>query len=487
MREWVSANMAPDLVKHLALSLLGASAARAIYFAMLPLAARIYTKDDFGGLALVLGFVGMAPPFLTLRYEIAVVLVRSAAAARALVWGIFGISAVGYAIVAGVVVTAPALLAYVVDPELMASLQAPVLLHVAASVLNVSIVAWLQRKKAFATIATSQFTAALATAALVLGAPFTVDPTLPVLVWAFSIGALVTSGVLCIGSVGTGLFDRRFAGRCRRTLLLLSKYRVYPAYCLPLSMSALVSDRALLLYLSTAFSVGVLGGFFPVRQLLFGFVNLVTASISQVVFPHMSQMAEGVLAARRLVLSMARSIAVIAGLSLGLVWLYSTELTLALFGDQWKDFAAMMPWIATHAATVAIAGWQGRILDLARRQRADAMLQIAGDFASVLGIVALWLAGVTATVAIAVVSTLGIAHAVAWLIVAYRLTGIGATEAIACIGALVASATAAAMIAMVCNIALGHAAGMIVSLTVILCGMVAILLWTVPHWRVETA
>src|SRR5262245_30829976 len=106
--------MATDLVKHLALSLLGGSAARAIHFAMLPLAARIYTKDDFGGLALVLGFVGMASPFLTLRYEIAVVLVRSAAAARALLWGLLGISVIGYAIIAGIVVMGPTLLAYVV-------------------------------------------------------------------------------------------------------------------------------------------------------------------------------------------------------------------------------------------------------------------------------------------------------------------------------------------------------------------------------------
>jgi O-antigen/teichoic acid export membrane protein len=479
--------MAPDLLKHLALSLLGASAARAIYFVMLPLAARIYTKNDFGGLALVLGFVGIAPPFLTLRYEIAVVLVRSVAAARALVWGVLGISAVGYAIVAGVVVSAPALLAYVVDPELVARLRTPVLLHVAASVLNVLIIAWLQRRKAFATIATSQLAAALGTAALVLGAPLIVDPTLQVLVWAYSIGALATSGVLCLGTVGTGLFDRRFAGKYPRALLLLVKYRVYPTYTLPLSISSLVADRALLLYLSTAFSVGVLGGFFPVRQLLFGVVNLVTSSISQVVFPHMSQMAKRALAVKRPLLSMARGIATIAGLSLGFVCLYSTELTLALFGDQWKDVAAMMPWIAAHAASVAIVGWQGRILDLERRQRVDAMLQIAGDVASVLGIVALWLAGVTANVAVAVVSTLGIAHSIVWLIVAYQVTGIGGREAVSSLCVLAASAAAAAITALLCKLALGHAAGMIVSFAVVACSMVATLLWAAPHWRAEKA
>jgi hypothetical protein len=136
----------------------------------------------------------------------------------------------------------------------------------------------------------------------------------------------------------------------------------------------------------------------------------------------------------------------------------------------------MMPWIAAHAALLAITGWQGRILDLERRQKTDAVLQIAGDVASVLGIVVLWFAGVTATVAVAVVSTLGIANAVAWLVVAYRLTGIGAKEAIACVGVLVASAAAAAMTAFLCNLALGHAAGMIVSFAVA-CGIVARLLW----------
>jgi O-antigen/teichoic acid export membrane protein len=453
---------------------------------MLPLAARIYTKDDFGGLALVLGFVGMASPFLTLRYEIAVVLVRSAAAARALLWGLLGISVIGYAIIAGIVVAAPTLLAYVVAPELMASLRTPVLLHVAGCVLDVSMIAWLQRKKAFATIAASQVAGALATAVVVLGAPFIADPALPVLAWAYSIGPLVGGAVLCFGTVGTGLWDWRFAGDRRRTLMLLAKYRVYPTYTLPLTLSGLVSERTLLLYLSTAFSVGVLGGFFPVRQLLFGVVNLVTNSISRVMFPHMSHMTEGVLAARQLLLSMARGIATIGGLSLGLVWLYSPDLTLALFGDRWKDVAAMMPWIAAHAASDAITGWQGRILDLEGRQKAAAVLQIAGDVASVLAIVALWLAGVTATVAVAVVSIFGIAHAVAWLVVAYRLIGIGAREAIVCIGVLVASAAAAAMTAMLCNLALGHVAGMIVSFAIASCSMVAMLLWAAPHWRPET-
>jgi O-antigen/teichoic acid export membrane protein len=279
--------MKPNFVRHLGLMLLGASAARALSFANLLLAARLYSKDDFGGLALALGFVGLVQPFLTLRYEIAVVLARTNEAARSLVYGVLGIALCIYAVVALLVVAAPGLLAGLIRPDVIAGLRAPVLLHLAASVVIVSLTAWLQKHKAFGTIAASQFVGALGTAVLVLGAPFVVEATLTALVWGYAGGALLSALILAAPTPRSGLF--RLGVQSGRIWRLLAKYRVYPTYSLPLTISSLISDRALLLYLSGAFSLGTLGGFYSVRQLLFGLVHLVTSSINQVVFPYISQ------------------------------------------------------------------------------------------------------------------------------------------------------------------------------------------------------
>jgi lipopolysaccharide exporter len=430
---------------------------------MLPLAARLYSKEDFGGLALALGLVGMIPPLLTLRYEIAVVLVRSAAAARAILSGLVAIALIGYAMVALVVIATPDLLSHVIEPQLIATLRVPVLLHIAVGVLNVMIVAWRQRSKAFGVIAASQVAGTLTTAVLVLAAPFVVGANLPALVWGYAIGAFASVAVLSIGTERIALFScKPWIGKPRRTLMLRTKYRVYPTYSLPLNLGPLVSDRLLLVYLTT-FSVGTLGGFFPVRQLLFGVTHLVTASISQVVFSYISQMENGVASARRPLLSMTRCIAIAAGLGLGWLYLYSTELTLIVFGERWLGVDKMIPWIATNAAAVATAGWQPRLLDVARRQRTDAMLQIALDCSLLVCIAALWHSGVSATVAVAVVSMVGVVHSVAWLAIVYQVTGLGAKQAIACEILLPAAAVGAGITALFCKLALGNMTGMMVS------------------------
>ena len=409
--------MKPNFVRHLGLMLLGASAARVLSFGNLLLAARLYSKDDFGGLALALGFVGLVQPFLTLRYEIAVVLARTDEAARSLVYGVVGIALCIYAVVALLVVAAPGLLADLIPPDLIVGLRAPVLLHLAASVVIVSLTAWLQKHKAFGTIAASQFAGALGTAVLVLGAPFVVEATLTALVWGYAGGALLSALILAAATPRSGLFG--LGVQSGRIWPLLVKYRVYPTYSLPLTISSLTSDRALLLYLSGAFSLGTLGGFYSVRQLLFGLVHLVTSSINQVVFPYVSQTEKGVAGAKRPLLAMTRTVAVTTGLGLGWLCLHATAVTLILLGDQWLDVAQLMPWIAAHAAL--------------------------------------------------------------WLVTAYRVSRLGTSQAIACMALLGASALAAAALAALCKLAFGPLVGMMVSLAIIAVGVAIALLGMAKH------
>jgi len=472
-------NMNPDFVRHLALTLLGASAARAISFAMLPLAARIYGKDDFGGLALALGFIGIVQPLLTLRYELAVVLARSSEAARAILWGLSCIAFTGYLAVALLVIAAPDLFGAVVDAQLVSTLRAPVLLHLAAVTSSVILSAWLQRRRAFRVIVTAQLVGALMTAASVLGVPALVEPNLNVLVWSHAAGVSLSTAVLVIGNTQLGLFSSRPPGSAIRIVRVLKKYRVYPTYSLPLSLSSLLSDRAVLLYLSAAFSLSTLGAYFAVRQLMFGLVHLLTSSISQVVFSYGSRIPNGIASAKTPLLAMARGIAVTAGFALGWICVYANELTLVLFGDQWVEVAAMMPWVAGHAAAVSVIGWQGRLLDIDRRQRLDATLQIAGDVALIGAICLLWLLRVSPVTAVAGVSMVGAANAFVWIAIAYRATKLGFKQALVCEGALLASGVGGAALALLSKATFGFLSGLIISLAITAFGMLAAILITV--------
>jgi O-antigen/teichoic acid export membrane protein len=222
-----------------------------------------------------------------------------------------------------------------------------------------------------------------------------------------------------------------------------------------------------LLYLSSAFSVATLGGFFSVRQLLFGIVLVVNNSIRQVVFAHAAQMKHRLASAKRSLLTMSAGIAVAAGLGLGWLWIYATEVTGILFGDQWLDAAGMLPWIALQASIVAVTGWHDRLLDIAGRQRLAVLLQAGGDIALLVVIGSLWVASASPQVAVAIVSVTIFAYNAVWLSVIYHVTGSGAKCVALPLGLLLASTLCAALLASAAKVGVGANYGIFTSFAVI--------------------
>ncbi|WP_336490113.1 hypothetical protein [Methylobacterium nigriterrae] len=387
-------------------------------------AARYYDRNDLGGLALAIGFVALVQPVLTLRYEIAVVLAARDRSARSILCGLLAIACFGYSGLVFLVFALPSLLANVVPGHVVVEVRVPVLLHVAALTLNVACSAWLQRKKRFAVIAWTQVGGSVITAVWVVTAALVGSPSLGALVWGNTAGLLVATGIVLAGCAASGLFRGGRLGKVRRVIALLRQYRVYPLYSLPLTLSSQVSDRARLIYITSAFSLSLLGGVFSVRQIFLGAVFVVTGSMSQVVFPHLCQ-GSGLAASRRMLLALTAGVATMAGIALGFVSGYPREITLLLLGERWLDIAPLVPWIAARCAFLAIAGWQGRLLDVAGRQRADAVLQLAGDVALVSVLAVLFVVSVSPTAAIAIISITEMAHSVLWLVLAYRVTRLG--------------------------------------------------------------
>jgi O-antigen/teichoic acid export membrane protein len=479
--------MGPDLLRHLALSLFGASTARGLMFVTLPFAARLYSKDDFGGLALVVGFVGLIQPILTLRYEIALILPRSDAVARGLAYGLLFIAGAGYLVVAVLVALAPDLLSPFADPKVIAVLRPLVLLHLASGVLTVTLTAWLQRKTRFKIVALSQFLGALTTAICVIGAPLVLAPDLVVLFSGYVAGAVVSALVVASGAILNGFLSRAGTGSLRRIRRLLLKYRVYPTYSLPLSLSLLISDRTLLLYISSAFSLAALGGFYSIRQLLFGLVHLVTASISQVIFAYAARTSGGISGLRKPLLTLAGGISAAAGAALGWVFVNATEVTLVLLGEDWLDVATMVPWIAGQASVAAIIGWQGRLLDVEGRQRLDAVLQMGGDAATLILIGFLWVLAVPEKFAVAAICTVGMCHGISWLAIVYRVTGLGLMNAFRAFIFLPAAALATALVAALADRELGPTTGAAASFAVSALAVCAVVVLTVRRLHRQTS
>lgn len=237
-------------------------------------------------------------PLLTLRYEIAVVLSSGDRPTRNILRGLLAIARFGYFGLVVFVVALPSPLANVVPSQVVAEVLVPVLIHVAALTLNVAWSAWLQRKKRFALMSWTQVAGSVITAAWVLAAAFLGSASPGALVWGHAMGLGVATGMVVAGCASSGLFQGGFFGKVRRVTALLRQYRVYPLYSLPLTLSHQASDRTRMIYITSAFSLSLLGGVFSVRQIILGVVYVVTGSMPQVVFPHLCQ-GGGLLASRR--------------------------------------------------------------------------------------------------------------------------------------------------------------------------------------------
>jgi hypothetical protein len=333
------------------------------------------------------------------------------------------------------IVFSPWIFSSYISEVLLVSLRVPLLCFLAANVLNVTLTAWLQRNAQFQTIATAQFVTSATSALIIITAPHFIEPSVAVLMYGNAFGAVLGVLVLLWGTAQTRFLSLRGASRVRRIRLLMAKYRAFPMYNLPALMSRTVVDAVVLVYLSNAFSLAALGGFFALRQVLFGIVLLLTSSIRQVVFPYM---AVGIDRASGLLLKMTNATAVAGGIGLGWLLVHASTGVQVVFGSAWGDIDAIAPWIGAQAAVTTVVGWQARhLLDVktptmtfAQRQMLGVSVQCASDLILVLTLAALWFLKTTETTAVAWISMVSAAGEALMLIVAFRVSGLGAWRAV---------------------------------------------------------
>jgi O-antigen/teichoic acid export membrane protein len=176
---------------------------------------------------------------------------------------------------------------------------------------------------------------------------------------------------------------------------------------------------------------------------------------------------------------MASGIATMAGIGLGFASSYPREITLLLFGERWLEIAPIIPWIAGHAAFLSISGWQGRLLDVAGRQKADAMLQILGDVTLIGAIGVLCFLDMSAIGAVAAISTVGVASSALWLVAAYRITGLGLAYAIRYIVILVLASGSMWAAASLAGAVLGPRTGLLLCTAIAVGAVLTVLFVTV--------
>jgi O-antigen/teichoic acid export membrane protein len=361
------------------ISFAGGSLARAITLASLPFVTRIYAPADLGIWAIILTLATFVLPLATMRYDVAVVIAptRRMAAALVLVMGVCSV-VVGCALAAAVVFAPASLLESISglggDNQKLLSFVPFVLVQLAAQTV---LQAWLTREHRFGTLSLVQLTQAIVTAAATLILPFFAGANAVVATTAAMIG-LGLAVVVALYACGRDIvaLSGRHAGRAARVASV--RFKVYPIYFMPYSLSAGIVERVVQVVLASAYSISALGAFYVARQLLMAPAVLLAGSLRQVLFAHSARQTDAALTRTRTQRILTLLIDVLVpGLAFCLFWLKPVLTT--LMGESWVKLGDFAWWILFPASMYLLTGWLDRMLDVIGRQRTAVILQLVSD------------------------------------------------------------------------------------------------------------
>lgn len=357
----------------------GGSLARAITLASMPFVTRIYTPADLGIWAIILTLAGFLLPLATLRYDVAIVIAPTQRIAAALVLVIVACSlAVTAAVVTAVSIAPHQLLEAIsglgADKQGLLAVVPFILIALAA---QATLEAWLTRERKFGTLSLAQLVQAIVTAVATLLLPSIAGASATVATAAAMLGlsmGLAVTACFC-GMEILAFADRRSVYATRSAI---QRFKVYPLYLLPYSLSAVFSERVLQLVLASVYSLSTLGAFYVARQLVMAPAVLVSASLRQVLFAHSARQSDAEQTKDRVDQMLRLLIDALApGLAFCLFWL--KPILTALTGASWAQLGDFAWWILFPASAQMLAGGLVRMLDVLGRQRLGVTLQLATD------------------------------------------------------------------------------------------------------------
>ena len=281
---------------------------------------------------------------------------------------------------------------------------------------------WLTRERQFGALSTTQLLQALVTAAATLLLPLALGANAGAAATGAIMG-LVSAIFFMAWCARPHLFEA--AGRRRLDIPArhgLRRYKVYPLYMVPYSLSAGLSERVLQLALAGSYSLGVLGAFYVARQVVTAPSAMLSQALRQVVLAYGAQLDDRARLRERVNRVLLLLVEVLApALAFGIVWLEPFVFT--ALGDQWPHLAEFAWWIMFVAATILLTGWLDRIFDVLGRQQVGVVMQVVSD----LVLIGIALSGprfgLDAVGLVAALSIVGMLTNIVRLVVVLRLLG----------------------------------------------------------------
>lgn len=367
-----------DRVRAIGMLLGGAMVARVAGILAMPFIARLYPPEAFGTFSLFVAIALVLAPLATLRYEDALPLPKSEAAARDLALGLVLLAA---AIASLVALATPVLLPQIVRHTEAAAGLAPVAVLLAPAVflfaLQNILTQYAVRTSAFAALSRASMAQGLAAACMKL-----------VLGYAGPIGAGLVIGqiagqlaaILPILPAGLSRWRRpaplRWRTRLRRLRKMARHFADVPFFRLPADLLLHLSMQALVFAAAMRFEPRILGEMAMAAMLVALPAGLLAASLSRGFAAEAATCAR----ARKPVAALTRTYA-LKGFAAGLVPVLAIGglgpvLFPVLLGNAWTEAGHMAQILVLHLLLQVPASTISPVLTIRRRQRHFLALQL---------------------------------------------------------------------------------------------------------------
>ena len=417
----------------LAISMAAGVLSRVITLASLPVIAHFYTPADLGLWAIVLSLTTYLIPLATLRYDIAVVIAPTARMARALVAGV-ALSLGGFAMLLSVLRPLlpgqfwEAVSGLPADSQDMLAVM-PYLLVLAGG--QSMLQSLMTRQRKFAVLGASQMAQAIVTTLATLGVLAFWPASGRTAAAGAIIGLAVADAVLMAGAWAE--LPKLAKMRWSTMFHAARRFRVYPAYLLPYSLSAGLAERVLQVVLVSTYSVATLGSFYVARQLLTAPVTLMANTLRQVMFAHSARDAD--LATHKL--RVARIIAIMIDIlgpvvAFSLFWL--APVLAMILPANWNHVGDFAWWLIFPTSLLLMAGCFDRMMDVLGRQRMAVFLQAGADLTLIGAMLLGQHLGLRELEMVAVISLTTALNYTTWLVVFFNLIGFSFAEVFKMVG-----------------------------------------------------
>jgi O-antigen/teichoic acid export membrane protein len=284
--------------------------------------------------------------------------------------------------------------------------------------------AWLTREKRFGVINLGALAQVLVAAVVTIGGGWLYQPSALIAVLGGLAGQAAAVALLAISTRSVLLLDLAHLPRLDHVAKAMSDFRVYPKYMLPYSISVGLTERVILVAISTMFSVSFLGAFYAARQFIQGPAQIISASFRNVLLGHGARH-ESLTQIRPYVRAMltAYVFTISPLLAFGVEW---TEDVIAwTLGTRWPKIETLAWWCIFPSAIMLLTGSMDRLFDLAGRQRLATIMQIASDAAMLVTLFFAWHMGASGTAVVGVLSIVQTTYNLLWLAVILHIIGLG--------------------------------------------------------------